>query len=111
MRHAVVVEVAAGGESLAAHLALVGLLATVDAAVGVEAAGRREPLVADHTHVRLLSWKGGEESENQTYMYFLKRAQVAGLHMLPLRPVCTFNVRTSSLDNTKCMAHLKKNTK
>ena len=55
MRHAVVVEVRAGREALAAHLTLVGLLARVDAAVGVEGTRRRESLAAHVTRVGLLS--------------------------------------------------------
>ena len=55
MGHLVVVEVTGGGEALAADAALVGLLATVDAPVRVEAGAGAEALAAHVTHVRLLS--------------------------------------------------------
>lgn len=55
MRHAVVVEVAAGREPFAADLTLVRFLAAVDAPVRVETTGRREPFVADHADVWLLT--------------------------------------------------------
>lgn len=64
MRHAVVVEVTASCEPLAAHLALVRFLAAVDAPVCVETAGRREPLVAHHTHVRLFTWNIHESDQS-----------------------------------------------
>lgn len=51
MCHPVIVEVAAGGEPLATDLALVGLLAAVYTAVGVETAGCGESLVTNHAHV------------------------------------------------------------
>ena len=54
MRHLVVVEVAGGGEPLAADAALVRLLAAVDAPVRVERGRRGEPLGADVAHVRPL---------------------------------------------------------
>jgi hypothetical protein len=53
--HAVVVQVGAGREPLAAHLALVWLLSAVDAPVCVEGTGRGEPFAAHQTHVRLLT--------------------------------------------------------
>ena len=56
MGHPVVVEVTAGCKSLPAHLALVRLLAGVDAAVGVEGGRGGESLAADVTCVGLLSW-------------------------------------------------------
>ena len=55
MRHAVVVEVGGGCESLAAHGALVRLFAAVDAPVGVERTRRRKALAAHVAHVRLLA--------------------------------------------------------
>lgn len=50
-----VVEIGAGGEALAAHLTLVGLLAAVDAHVGVERARGAESFPADAADVRLLA--------------------------------------------------------
>ncbi len=55
MSHLVVVEVGGGGEALPANLALVRLLARVDAAVSVERRARAERLPARLTRVRLLS--------------------------------------------------------
>ena len=55
MRHAVVVQVGAGRESLAADLALMRLLPGVDAAVRVQRARRGKRLAAYVTRVRLLS--------------------------------------------------------
>lgn len=55
MRHAVVVEVGAGGEAFAAHGALVGLLPRVDPAVSVEGRRRGEGLAANITGMRLLT--------------------------------------------------------
>ena len=55
MGHLVVVEVAGGGEALAADAALVRLLAAVDPAVRVERRRRREALRADVAHVRPLA--------------------------------------------------------
>lgn len=53
--HAMVVEVRAGRKAFPTHLALVGLLARVDASMCVQRTGRAEALAADETHVRFFT--------------------------------------------------------
>lgn len=53
--HAMVVEIRTGRKAFPTHLALVGLLAGVDASMCVQRTGRAEALPADQTHVRFFT--------------------------------------------------------
>ena len=81
--HLVVVEVTGSSEALAADSALVGLLAAVDAPVGVEAGAGAEALAADVTHMRLLAWRRREKCG-------VSRRQPEG--EIQLRPECTMQL-------------------
>ena len=85
VRHAVIVEVGAGGEALATDLALVRLLARVDATVRVERARRRERLAADVTRVRFLTCNKRAtdvelHTEKTTYLLLIQPSQDTNVH-------------------------------
>ena len=82
MCHFVIVKIGRGCKSLATHLALVGLLPSVDPTVRVQAGAGAEPLVTNVTHMRPLAGVGADVSLQETGTVELLATRVAGEHGL-----------------------------
>ena len=78
MCHFVIVKIGRGCKSLATHLALVGLLPSVDPTVRVQAGAGAEPLVANVTHMRPLARVGADVSLQEARTVELLATRVAG---------------------------------
>ena len=78
MCHFVIVKIGRGCKSLATHLALVGLLPSVDPTVRVQAGAGAEPLVAEVALVGPLPGVGADVSLQETGTVELLATRVAG---------------------------------
>ena len=82
MCHFVIVKIGRGCKSLATHLALVGLLPSVDPTVRVQAGAGAEPLVANVTYMWPLAGVGADVSLQEARTVELFATRVAGEHGL-----------------------------
>ena len=82
MCHFVIVKIGRGCKSLATHLALVGLLPSVDPTVRVQAGAGAEPLVANVTYMWPLAGVGADVPLQEARTVELLATRVAGEHGL-----------------------------
>lgn len=76
-----VVQVAAGRKPFSANLTLVRFFAAVDSPVCVEAAGRREALVADQAYVWLLPYNPQIISFIRCFVYMKQSVLIVIIYM------------------------------